>query len=54
MELTNKEMYDISGGGITSSMINAISKAATTVYGFGKSFGSSIRRIFSGSYCPVR
>ena len=54
MELTKTEMYEVSGGGLTSSMLNAISKAANTVYSFGKSFGSSIRRIFSGSYCPVR
>ena len=53
MKLNNIEMENISGGGFTSSMLNAISKAVTTVYNLGKNFGSSIRRIAYRTYCPI-
>lgn len=53
MKLNNIEMQSINGGGFTSSMLNAISKAVTTVYNLGKNFGSSIRRLAYGKYCPI-
>ncbi len=53
MKLNKKEMENISGGGITSSMLNAISKAVTTIYNLGKNFGSSIRRLTYKTYCPI-
>ena len=54
MKLNNIEMESINGGGFTSSMLNAISKAVTTIYNLGKNFGSSIRRIANNTYCPMR
>ena len=54
MVLHKEEMEVIVGGGITSSMINAISKAITVIYELGKSTGSAIRRIVTKSYCPVK
>ena len=53
-ELKDKEMTNISGGDITSSLINAVTNAASTIYEFGKQFGSSLRRIIEGNYCPVK
>lgn len=53
MELKKKEMQRINGGGLTSAMINAVTKAITTIYELGKSTGSAIRRIVKKSYCSV-
>jgi len=53
MKLNNNEMEKVVGGGFTSSMLNAISKAVTTVYNLGKNLGSSIRRMAYGKYCPM-
>ena len=53
MELNQEEMRNIIGGSITSSMLNAISKAVNTLYELGKATGSAIRRIISNAYCPL-
>lgn len=53
-QLKNNEMEEIVGGAITSSFINAITKAVTMVYELGKQTGSAIRRLTSGKYCPIR
>lgn len=49
-----KEMYQVNGGGITYSFINAIVKAVGTIYDLGEKTGSAIRRFISGEYCSVR
>lgn len=53
MKLTNKEMKNITGGGISYSLINAVTKAITAIYDLGKSTGSAIRRAIQKSYCPL-
>ena len=50
----HKQLKQIEGGGITSAMINAISKGVNTLYELGRQLGSSLRRIISNSYCPTR
>ena len=52
-KLRKEEMENIKGGGITSSFINAITKAVNTIYNLGKQTGSAIRRIVSGKYCSI-
>lgn len=54
MELKQNQMTEINGGGITSAWLNAISKAINTLYELGKQCGSGIRRVVSGTYCPVK
>lgn len=55
MEIPKKQMKNIIGGtSITSSWLNAISKAVNTLYELGKQTGSSLRRIIKNSYCPVK
>lgn len=53
MELTKENMKKIEGGGITSAMLNAISKAVNTLYELGRATGSAIRRLIKNSYCPM-
>lgn len=54
-KLNKKELLNISGGATMSysSMINAISKGINTFLGLGRSVGTAIRRIYSGSVCGV-
>ena len=42
MELTNQELMDINGGGITAAFLTATAKLV-----------SAIRRITSGKVCPL-
>lgn len=53
MKLTSKEMTKITGGGISYSLINALTKAINAIYELGKSTGSAIRRAISKSYCKA-
>ena len=53
MKLNKNEMINVTGGGVSYSLINAISKAITTLYELGKSTGSAIRRIVKKAYCPI-
>lgn len=52
-ELKNQEMVKIKGGASISisSVLNAISKIATTVFSIGQAIGSAIRRGSSGNIC---
>lgn len=53
MKLTKQEMIQVKGGGISYSLINAITKAITAIYELGKSTGSAIRRAIKKTYCPI-
>ena len=53
MELKKEEMRTVSGGAITSAMLNAITKAVNAIYELGKQTGSAVRRLISGKYCPI-
>ena len=52
-ELTNKELLEISGGAISAAFINALARGISTVLDLGRSLGTAIRRIFSGSICSI-
>ena len=54
MKLNKEEMLTIDGGGITSAMLNAISKAIYTVYDLGRQTGSALRRLLKKMYCPIK
>ncbi len=53
IELENTELLKINGGGISGTLINAITGAGKFIFNIGHSIGSSIRRMVSGNYCPV-
>lgn len=52
-ELDDFEKESIDGGAITSSIINALAKAVSTIYELGKETGSAIRRLTAGKYCNI-
>lgn len=54
MKLTSKELLEITGGAsITGTLINSISTGIKTVLDLGKTLGSAIRRVISGTICPI-
>ena len=51
MRLSNQELYEINGGAVTASLLNAISRTISTALNLGQIIGSAIRRAFSKKYC---
>lgn len=52
-ELKTNEMEKISGGNVSSAVINAVINAVNIIYELGEKIGSSINRLISGTYCPL-
>ena len=52
-KLEDTDLINITGGELSSSLLNSISKIASTIYELGRSFGSSIRRITTGNICQI-
>lgn len=51
--LKEEELKNIQGGGISASFITAVVRAFTGLLDLGRSLGTSIRRIQSGSVCSL-
>ena len=52
-KLEKEEMMKINGGAITASFLTAFARSLSTIMNVGQTLGSSIRRLFAGSYCAV-
>ena len=51
MVLNNEALYEMKGGAINATMINAAARIISTILDLGRTVGSSIRRLFSKNYC---
>lgn len=51
MRLSNQELMMVTGGALTTAMINALTKAMTTILKIGQTIGSVIRRTVTKSFC---
>ncbi len=51
MNLSKEELSLVSGGAISATFLNAISRFATTLYDIGYALGRSFRRWISGNAC---
>ena len=51
--LTNKELMEVNGGGISAALISATARLISTVYDVGRALGSAIRRLSSGNVCKI-
>ena len=49
--LNEQELKNIEGGAITASWISSIAKVINSILDLGRSFGSAIRRIQTGTLC---
>jgi hypothetical protein len=54
MELKKEQLKNISGGAVTSAMINAINKAVNTIYELGRQTGSALKRLIKNKQCAIR
>ncbi len=55
IKLTEKELKTICGGAaISGAIINAYTKIIDLILEIGRSFGSSLRRLFSKNICPLK
>lgn len=52
-KLSNEELFNIVGGGISASMISAVVRGINSFLDLGRSVGSAIRRLTSGTLCSV-
>ena len=50
-KIESGDLLKINGGGITAAYLNAAARAVSTILDFGRTIGSSIRRIISRKYC---
>ena len=51
--MSNEELMLVKGGGLTGTILNALSRAVTTIFELGQAFGSSLRRAISGKSCKA-
>lgn len=51
--LTNEELLTISGGGITATFLNSLSRLMNTLYDLGQAVGSSLRRLVGKKVCKL-
>lgn len=52
-ELSNNEKYKITGGAISTTIINSVARLISTIYTLGRAVGSTIRRAVNGKSCPI-
>lgn len=53
IELNNEELYNIRGGSISGTLINAIVRGINAILDLGRSLGNAIRRISSNNICKL-
>lgn len=53
MKLSNSELYNIYGGSLSATMLNAFTKAISILIDLGKGLGSTIRRVSENKPCNV-
>lgn len=52
-KITEKDLKEIQGGGISASIITAAVRAMNSLLELGRSLGTAVRRIQSGSVCSI-
>lgn len=53
MKIEENELRCIMGGAVTAAFLNAIARGIGVILDLGRSVGTAIRRIGSGSVCPL-
>lgn len=53
MILNKEDLFEVTGGEINSSLINAVSRGISVFLELGRSIGSAIRRAVSGKTCSL-
>ena len=53
MKVEDINLLEVSGGGISASVLNYLSTVVKTFYSIGQDLGGAIRRIATGRICPL-
>lgn len=53
MKLTKDELLKVSGGSITTTMINALARGVGVIFEIGQALGSAIRRAITKTTCTL-
>ena len=51
--LNKTELLEISGGGISGTLISSIIKGINSILELGRSLGTAIRRVSNKNICPM-
>lgn len=51
--LTNYELALINGGGLSATLINALTRAVSFIYNVGYALGSTLKRVMRGKTCKL-
>ena len=51
MRLNDNELFELKGGSISATYLNAIARSALFLLELGRTLGTAIRRGFSKNYC---
>ena len=51
--MKESELILISGGGLSASFMNAVSRGIKNILDLGRTVGSAIRRIKTGRFCTI-
>ena len=54
MKLNNDELLKITGGSLSSTLINSVVKGISLLIDLGQSLGSTIRRISANKVCDFK
>lgn len=50
-KLNDQQLIKVQGGAFSSTILNSISKAVSTIFSLGQAVGSALRRIKTRNYC---
>lgn len=50
-KLNMQQLSKVKGGAFSSTILNSITKAVSTVFSLGQAVGSALRRFRTGNYC---
>ena len=51
MKLSEEKLSQIVGGAVTVSLLNSLSRIASTIYDIGYALGSTVRKLFGSNTC---
>ena len=51
--LTEEELLRVTGGGISATLLNSVSRFIGTIFELGQTVGSAIRRLASKKICKM-
>ncbi len=51
--MSDEELMKVQGGSISAALVTSIVNAGKSIFEFGRTIGSAIRRLFESSICKL-